>query len=361
MAASVRAMAAARLVGVMALLCAARASCVCSISRPCSPTVVIVTTFDGEYRHWHARLPLTHEVDFPDGATGIPLGWNPELRVVGVVTGIGPRNSTLSVTALGHDPRFDLTACAWLVVGISGFDPQRASIGSAAWARYLVDGDAVRYIDPREAPPDWPTGWTPVNRQVPYGLPAPTEADRDGIVYQLSARLLDFALGLSGKVALPDSDALLAARAPYAAAFPGGAGRAPRVLPGDGLTTGAWWVGELSAAWARNWTRYWTGGVGEFTHSSMEDTGIAVALAALARAGRARGPAEGLLVLRSASNFVQPPPGQPPAEFKMVFDPEAGFAAGYAAALPVVMALATAPIAGGQAQAEMMREVQITE
>jgi purine nucleoside permease len=37
--------------------------------------------------------------------------------------------------ALLLDPRFDFTKTYWLFTGISGVDPQVASVGSAAWAR----------------------------------------------------------------------------------------------------------------------------------------------------------------------------------------------------------------------------------
>mmetsp|Transcript_14138 Transcript_14138/g.42556 ORF Transcript_14138/g.42556 Transcript_14138/m.42556 type:complete len:92 (+) Transcript_14138:2-277(+) len=76
----------------------------------------------------------------------------------------------------------------------------------------------------------------------------------------------------------------------------------------------------------------------------MEDTGVAAALAALARAGRARGPGEGLLVLRTASNFVEPPPGEPAAAFMFRGGgqelTEPAFEAAYKVGAPVVLALA---------------------
>ena len=58
-----------------------------------------------------------------------------------MVTGIGTARSAAAIMALGMDPRFDLTNAYWVVTGIAGFDPADASIGSAAWAEYLIDGD----------------------------------------------------------------------------------------------------------------------------------------------------------------------------------------------------------------------------
>jgi hypothetical protein len=41
--------------------------------------------------------------------------------------------------------------------GIAGVDPEVASVGSAAWARYVVN-DVAQSIDMREAPEGWPYG-----------------------------------------------------------------------------------------------------------------------------------------------------------------------------------------------------------
>jgi len=50
-------------------------------------------------------------------------------------------------------------------------DPEDASIGSAAWAEYVVDGDLAHEIDAREMPPDWPTGRFPLDSKRPMTQP----------------------------------------------------------------------------------------------------------------------------------------------------------------------------------------------
>ncbi len=69
---------------------------------------------------------------------------------------------------LAPDPRFDLSKAYWLVAGIAGVDPEDASIGSAAWAEWLVDGDLAHEIDAREMPKDWPTGYFALDSTKPY-------------------------------------------------------------------------------------------------------------------------------------------------------------------------------------------------
>ncbi len=80
-----------------------------------------------------------------------PLRTNKDHTILGMVSGTTLVNATASMMALGLDPRFDLTHAYILINGIAGIDPRVGSVGSAAWARYVV-GDVAREIDPREAP-----------------------------------------------------------------------------------------------------------------------------------------------------------------------------------------------------------------
>ena len=69
----------------------------------------------------------------------------------GVVSGTTSR-SGLQIMALCLDPRFDLSHTYWIINGIAGVNPEVASIGSAAWAGHVVDGDIAYEIDSREVP-----------------------------------------------------------------------------------------------------------------------------------------------------------------------------------------------------------------
>ena len=143
--------------------------------------VVVVTTFEngpdsgpnsiGELDRWVTNLPLPETIDFPQGYHH--LRYNADKMVLGIETGQGPVHAASSITALGNDPRFDLSHAYWVVAAIAGVDPNRASVGSAAWAKYVVDGDLAYEIDAREIPSDWSTGYVPLNRYEPYQLPVP--------------------------------------------------------------------------------------------------------------------------------------------------------------------------------------------
>jgi purine nucleoside permease len=266
--------------------------------------VVVVTMFEpgadagdepGEFQAWVERFPLPARLPFPQGYRDLRL--NPGKGVLGLVTGIGTARAAASIMALGMDPRFDLSRAYWLVAGIAGADPNDMSIGSAAWAEWIVDGDLSHEIDPREMPEGWPTGYTPLRKAEPYAQPVPE--DDEGVVYHLDPGLVDWAYQLTKDVQLADADALKQLRQRYVG-YPK-AQEAPKVIKGDNLAAMTFWHGKLLNDWANEWTEYWTRGRGNFVTTAMEDTGTLQALTWLGKAGRAD--PKRVLVLRTASNF----------------------------------------------------------
>jgi purine nucleoside permease len=230
--------------------------------------------------------------------------------VLAVVTGMATARASASIMALGLDPRFDLSHAYWVLAGTAGVDPKVASAGSAAWERFVVDGDLGQEIDARDIPPDWPTGMLPNGRITPFAQPAPDAHNDDGnMAYALNPRLTDWGYGLTRDIKLPDDAALAKARAPYSG--PGAA--APFVLEGDGLMSARFWYGEHMNAWAERWVPYWTGGKGVFAMSAEEDTGVMQGLSFLAHAGRAD--LNRVLILRAGSDYTVPPPGMSGAAF----------------------------------------------
>ena len=267
--------------------------------------VVVVTMFElgedtgdqpGEFQYWVERMPLDQQIPFPQGTH--PLRYNREKGVLGLLTGVGTAKASASVMALGMDPRFDLTNAYWIVAGISGIDPEDGSSGSAVWADWLVDGDLAHEIDTREIPGDWETGYLPLQASQPFELPVPQE--NFDCVSQLNPQLVNWAYGLTRNIRLDDTDEIKYIRAQYQH-FPK-AQMPPFVLKGAQLSASTYWHGKYLNAWANNWTKYWTGGKGNFVTSAMEDTGTLQALSLLDKAGKAN--KDRLLVLRTASNYT---------------------------------------------------------
>jgi purine nucleoside permease len=205
------------------------------------------------------------------------------------------------------DPRFDLSHAYWLVAGIAGVTPEAASIGSAAWAEYLVDGDLAYEIDAREIPPDWPTGYFARGTRKPYD---PDKPRPQGEMFRLNPQLTEWAYELTREMPLEDSAGLQETRSHYVG-FPN-AQKPPFVLKGDTMSGMTFWHGNLLNEWATRWVQYWTDGKGHFVTSAMEDTGTFQSLAYLHATGRVD--QNRVMVLRTASNYTTPPPGMTAAE-----------------------------------------------
>lgn len=281
---------------------------------PIPVKVVVVNMFEigedegdtaGEFQLWKERQQLSQRFPFPQSHHDLFL--NPETGVLGMVTGMGTNKAASAVMALGLDPRFDLSKAYWLVAGISGFDPADASIGSAAWAEWLVDGDLMHEIDSRELPEDWTTGIFPLFSKGPYPEKRPPN---QGEVFRINGKLTEWAYQLTKDIDLGDDDSVAESREHFSE-YPN-AQRKPFVLKGDNLAGMTFWHGEHLNRWANEWVEYWSEGQGSFVSSAMEDTGTAQSLFYLDRAGKAD--YDRLMVLRTASNFTVPHPGMTAAE-----------------------------------------------
>jgi len=186
------------------------------------PKVVIVAMFErgedtgdepGEFQYWVEREQLDRVIPLPAAYRAVRA--NADGSVIGLVTGVGNTNAAATIMALGLDPRFDLKKSYWLVAGIAGLDPADASIGSAVWADYVVEGDLGHEIDAREIPAGWKTGYIPLRKKKPYELPLLPAVERGNNCYQLNPGLLQWAYALTKDTPLPDNDSLRGFRARY--------------------------------------------------------------------------------------------------------------------------------------------------
>jgi purine nucleoside permease len=148
----------------------------------------------------------------------------------------------------------------------------------------------------------------PLRKATPYEQPV--KAELDGEAYTLNQALVAWAYHLTENVPLSDSEQMRAVRAKYTG-FPK-AMKPPFVTRGDAMSGGTFWHGKKMDEWANEWTKYYTGGQGNFMVAAMEDTGTLQALTFLAQAGRVD--FNRVLVLRTVSNFDREPPGETPAE-----------------------------------------------
>ncbi len=287
----------------------------------------------GEYQFWVEREKLDKIYPFSLGPHDLRMN---EQGVMGICTGPGVTNAAMVMTALGLDKRFDLRKTYFIVSGIAGGDPQDVSIGSAAWSRWVVDGDLTRSIDSREAPGDWPYGIFPSDGKKPN--------DRSGgwtypgMSFKLNPSLVEWAYHLTKDVELTDHPEVAEFRKLYKG-FPNASGP-PKVVLGESLGSNAYWHGTVLNQWANDWVKLYTEGKGNFMMTNVEDNGILHALHRFAKIGKVD--LNRVLVLRTASNYSHQPPGKKPDWSLTAPYPAEGLTAlesCYRVASPVVHAL----------------------
>ncbi len=264
--------------------------------------VVIISMFPPEAAPWIVPLKLVEEMTVP----GLPVE-SPAIKcntddVCVMVAGMGHANVAASTTALTLDPRFDLKKTYFLISGIAGIDPAHGTTGTATWARYLVDVGIAHEIDAREMPKKWQSGYIGIMTKGPGEKP---KFEYQTEVAQLDEALLQKALSLTRGATLADNDKARAYRARYKKAP---ANQAPTVTQCDTLGGDTWWHGHRLGQHARDWTKLLTDGKGVYCTTQQEDNATYNALARAAASGKVD--IKRLAVLRTASNFDRPYPGQ---------------------------------------------------
>jgi purine nucleoside permease len=269
---------------------------------PRAVKVLVITMFPPEAQPWIEAFKLGEKIAVPGLSPD-----HPELRcntddVCLVIAGMGHANVAASTLAVTLDPRFDFRRSYVLIAGIAGIDPARGTLGTAAWARWLVDAGIAHEIDAREMPKDWRTGY--------YGILTKGPGEKPKLEYRtevarLDETLLQAALALTRDVELADSDKAQAYRARYRE--PAARGK-PGVTQCDTLGGDTWWHGHRLGAHARAWTTLMTDGQGTYCTTQQEDNATYNALERAAAAGRVD--LKRLAVLRTGSNFDRPYPAQ---------------------------------------------------
>ena len=282
--------------------------------KPIEVKVVVVAMFErgdirgdvpGDLQLWLERLHLDTRIEFPLGEEALFMN---DDGILAVLTGGGISNATASIMALGLDTRFDLSNSYWLVAGIAGGDPEDISLGSAAWALHVVDGDLAYEIDGREIPDDWPYGMIPLDAKKPTTDAGDLNPARrpSTISFDLNPELTAWAFSLTRDLDLGDSEGI----ASYRAAYNGHpeAQRPPFVMIGDNLSASTYWHGALLNDWANDWVPLYAGGDASFVTSAMEDSGTLTAMQRLAVLNRID--MQRVMVLRTVSNYTMPPKGE---------------------------------------------------
>jgi purine nucleoside permease len=264
--------------------------------------LLIVSMFKPEGDVWQAPLHLTEEIAVPGLSPDYPSVHCNAQDVCQLTTGMGHSNAAASLMALIFSRRFDLSHSYFLIAGIAGIDPNVGTIGSAAWARYLIDYNIAHEIDPSEMPAGWPSGYFGIETDGPNSKP---KFDYRTEIFQLNESLLRWAYDLSKPITLNDSDVAKSYRSHYPQSV---ATAAPSVIQCDTAAGDTYWHGKILGERAEQWTKLLTDGKGRYCTTQQEDNASYEALKRGASAGLLD--IERVAALRSGSNFDRPYPGQ---------------------------------------------------
>ncbi len=321
---------------VLAFTLSTAATVDAAASTPITVKVMIVSMFGPEGSAWVSGRKLDQAVTLPGLSPDDPALHCGVDGVCQITTGMGYANAAASIAALVYSDQLDLRRTYWLIAGVAGINPHRGTLGSVAWARYLVDGGLQWELDVRSAPPAWPTGYTGINTMQPGDKPA---LDYRTEVFQLNESLLQRALALSRGVPLTDSAAAQQARA----AYPAPGNQPPSVLQCDTVSSDTWTSGTRLSERAEAWTRILTDGQGVQCTTQQEDNAIYEVLKRATAAHRAD--AQRVMVLRAGSDFDRPAPGGADADNLLNYRAQGGFEPAlanlYRAGNPVVDAIVT--------------------
>ncbi|MGY2222994.1 purine-nucleoside phosphorylase [Pseudomonas gingeri] len=302
---------------------------------PIKPKVMLITMFAPEAQTWIERLALDREIPVPGLSAQYPNILCNDQDTCLLVTGMGQTNAAASVLALALSTRFDLRQTYFLVAGIAGINPHRGTLGTAAWARYLVEFGTQWGLDSRDAPEHWPTGYIGINTQGPDEKPP---LDYQTEVFELNPALQARAFALSRHVVLSESQESAAWRAKYPWAP---ANQPPVVTRGDTASSSTWFSGTRLGERAETWTRLLTDNQGSYFTTQQEDNSTYEALLRASRAGRVD--INRLAVVRAGSNFDRGYPGYSDVDNLLKYAEQGGFAPAlenlYRAGNPLVQAI----------------------
>jgi len=217
-------------------------------------------------------------------------------------------NASLAMSALLASPLFDLRETYFIIAGIAGVNPRMGTLGTVAFARYAVQVDLQYEFDSREVPADWVTGYVPLGATHPSQYPSQFYGTE---IFALNEELCCLAQNLAEKAKLRESETAAAYAALYTAE-PNDAFRPatlpPSVIQGDVATSDVFFHGPHITLGVDNYCRLLTKGQAKYTMAAQEDNGTLAALMRAARVGKVD--FSRVILLRSGSNFDQPPPGR---------------------------------------------------
>lgn len=273
-----------------------------------SPRVMIISMFAPEAAVWPAPYNLTTNYTLPGLSPKFPqVHCNANGTLCQVTTDEGTANAAASLMALTLSAQFNLTQTYFMVAGIAGVKPEVASIGSATFARYVVDIDLIHAVTGSDQPSNFTSAFWGQGTDRPGVYPTELYGSE---IFGLNATLRSAAANLAytrGNLSALDTPALASYRAQYNTSAFARARDPPSVYECDTATGDVYWYGEGYQVFVSNWTSLLTNGTGNYCTTQQEDSATVNSLLRAASIGAVD--RDRILILRTASDFDKPPPG----------------------------------------------------
>ncbi|KAJ7355625.1 purine nucleoside permease, partial [Mycena albidolilacea] len=266
--------------------------------------------FDAEADVWF-NIPefdvLARNVTFPGLSPLFPaVHCTADCSVCLATTGQAEINAASTMSALLFAGPFNLTSTYFLIAGIAGVNPKAATIGAVTFARYAVQVGLQYEFDAREVAGEFSTGYFAQGARAPGQVPGWWYGTE---VFEVNDALRQIAFGYAQTAVLSDTVDAQGARGMYGnlSVFAAGA-TSPGVVLCDTATSDTYWSGDLLGEAFENTTKVFTDGTGEYCTTQQEDNAtlnvlMRAALFHLVDFGR-------IIIMRSASDFDRPHPGQ---------------------------------------------------
>lgn len=222
-------------------------------------------------------------------------------------------NAALSISALLASPQFDFSKTYFLIAGVGGISPKVGTLGSVVLAKYAIQIDLQYELDAREIPSEWKTGYFPQGSHSPDEPPQTLYGTE---VYELNENLRSVAVDLAISITLQSSPAVKDYCSRYRPAGTVGdaecypATMPPTVIEADVTSSNVFFHGNLLSEAFSNTCKVFTDNAAKYAITAQEDNGTLAAL--LLGAQRGKLDFSRIILLRTASNFDQPPPGEQP-------------------------------------------------
>lgn len=260
--------------------------------------VLVLTTFNDEAKPWlaHERWPLKINIK---GAYGPVLCQRDGVCIT--TTGVGKSNSGPSLAAILHTPQINTSKTYFVVAGIAGTRPDsgdegyKGTLGFVGIASWIIDGDLGTHLDYRDVKPNDPAD---IRRYAWIEL-----HNYENSSFHLNEDLAGQAYNLTKNIQLADDATAQAARDMY----PSQNGMHPFVARCDTIGADNFFSGTNETNTMDHIVRIRSNGDAVKCTSEFEDTGFANTL-------RLNGKLDRLIVVRTASDFETPAPGQTTAE-----------------------------------------------